>query len=142
MADRRVVCSYGQEVYGGSFVTQSIWYQQPIRCLRWLRHVFEEQYHNPEERVIRFGEETMELMQCEGVTKEQAHALVEQVWNKPVGERSQELGGVMVTLATYLAVTEQDAGSAFEEEFARCERPDVIEKIRAKHKTKAVVSAK
>lgn len=108
----------------------------------WLEKVFPDHASDPEERIIRTVEEVLELAQCENVTREQMHALVDQVMDKPVGERSQELGGVMVTLASYCAVTGQDAGAAFNAEFARCNDPEVIVKIQRKHINKLVVSSK
>lgn len=114
---------------------------QKSRCLSWLRVVFNDDT-DVEERALRFGEEALELIQSLGVTHDQAKALVEQVYNKPVGDPKQELGGTMVTLASLCAVTELDAGEAFEREFDRCELPAVIEKIKRKHAQKAVVSSR
>lgn len=115
---------------------------QPDHCIQWLREVFGFASANDvEERLLRLGEETLELMQSRGVTREQAHALVEQVFNNPPGQPLQELGGVMVTLASYCAVDHQNPSDAFGYEFARCQQPDVKLKIKAKHATKAVVSS-
>lgn len=47
----------------------------------------------------RFFEESAELCQSTGMTREDAHELVEYVYNRPIGEPRQEVGGVMVTLA-------------------------------------------
>lgn len=96
-----------------------------------------------EERALRFGEESLELIQSLGTTKEQAHALVEQVFNKPLGDPFQELGGVLVTLSSVLTVVpELDADQAFETEMSRVEKPAMMEKVRQKHRWKAVVSAR
>lgn len=52
------------------------------------------------ERADRFTEEALELAQTmPGFSAERAHALVDYVFGRPVGERHQEVGGVMVTLA-------------------------------------------
>jgi len=51
------------------------------------------------ERNHRFLEEALELVQSLECTKSEAHQLVDYVFNRPVGEPKQELGGVMVTLA-------------------------------------------
>jgi uncharacterized protein YneF (UPF0154 family) len=51
------------------------------------------------ERNHRFLEESLELVQSLGCTKSEARQLVEYVFNRPAGEPTQELGGVMVTLA-------------------------------------------
>lgn len=114
---------------------------QPGRCLSWLRIVFGNDT-DKEERALRFGEEALELIQSLGVTREQAADLVTQVFDKPVGETEQELGGVMVTLASLCAVAELDAEQAFETEFDRCEQPETIEKIKNKHANKLVVSSR
>ena len=108
----------------------------------WLEKVFPDHASDPEERIIRTLEEVLELAQCEEVTREQMHALVDQVMDKPIGDPKQELGGVMVTLASYCAVTGMDAGNAFDAEFQRCNDPEVIVKIQRKHLGKLVVSSK
>ncbi|WP_419902103.1 DUF551 domain-containing protein [Kiloniella sp.] len=51
------------------------------------------------ERNHRFLEEALELVQSTGCTSSEAHQLVDYVFNRPVGELSQEVGGVIVTLA-------------------------------------------
>lgn len=51
------------------------------------------------ERNHRFLEESLELVQASGCTASEAHQLVDYVYGRPVGERAQEVGGVMVTLA-------------------------------------------
>jgi len=51
------------------------------------------------ERNHRFLEESLELVQACGCSQSEAHQLVDYVFNRPVGEVSQEVGGVMVTLA-------------------------------------------
>lgn len=114
-----------------------------LRCECWLEDVFGEiGITDVEERVLRFVEETLELAQAEGITREQALLLVQQVFDKPVGDADQELGGVMVTLGSYLAVAEKDGQKAFETEFARVDTPEMKAKIRTKHAGKLVMSSK
>ncbi len=114
------------------------------RVASWLKKVFgPESLTDVEERALRFGEESLELIEALGVTKDQAIALVNQVFDKGApGEKMQELGGVCVTLASLCNVAKLDANLAYEIEFARCERPEIIAKIQEKHRTKAVVSAR
>src|SRR5262249_43429859 len=54
---------------------------------------------NRTERSHRFLEESLELAQASGCSEEDAIALVRYVYSRPVGEITQETGGVMVTLA-------------------------------------------
>lgn len=51
------------------------------------------------ERNHRFLEEALELVQACGCTASEAHQLVGYVYGRPVGEKKQEVGGVVVTLA-------------------------------------------
>ena len=51
------------------------------------------------ERNHRFLEEALELVQSCGCTRSEAHQLVDYVFNRPVGEIEQEVGGATVTLA-------------------------------------------
>lgn len=114
-----------------------------VPMLRWLDEVFPNAGgRDPEERIIRTAEEVLELAQTENVTREQMHALVDQVFDKPVGDRMQELGGSLVTLCSYMAVRGLDGVKAFNDEFTRCRDPETIERIKAKHAQKAVVSSK
>ncbi|WP_202967471.1 hypothetical protein, partial [Pseudomonas abietaniphila] len=52
-----------------------------------------------QERNHRFLEEALELVQACGATASEAHQLVDYVYGRPVGDKIQEVGGVMVTLA-------------------------------------------
>ena len=61
-----------------------------------------------EERNHRFLEESLELVQSLGCTKEEALKLVEYVFSRPVGDPEQELGGVMVTAAALANANEMD----------------------------------
>lgn len=50
------------------------------------------------ERGMRSAEENIEVVQCCGVTAEELIALVWHVFDKPVGDIQQELGGAGMTL--------------------------------------------
>ena len=52
------------------------------------------------ERNHRFLEESLELVQACGCTADEAHQLVDYVYGRPSGEKEQEVGGVMTTLAS------------------------------------------
>jgi hypothetical protein len=89
------------------------------------------------ERGDRFLEESLELLQSGGYDRDRVTLLVDYVWNRPVGEPSQEVGGVGVTLAAYCLAFGLDMHEAFETELARILQPEIVEKIRIKQATKA-----
>jgi hypothetical protein len=72
-----------------------------------------------EERNHRFLEEALELVQACGCTAGEAHQLVEYVYGRPVGEKGQEVGGVMVTLAALCLANDLDMHAEAETELAR-----------------------
>ena len=55
------------------------------------------------ERGARVGEEGIETMQSCGVSREQAHKIVDMVYDKPVGHLPQEIAGVAFTLLALCA---------------------------------------
>jgi NTP pyrophosphatase (non-canonical NTP hydrolase) len=87
-----------------------------------------------EERSHRFIEEALELIQACGTSKSEALQLVDYVFNRPVGETSQEVGGVMVTLAALCLAHKLDMHQAAETELARIWTK--VEQIRAKQAAK------
>ena len=94
------------------------------------------------ERADRFTEEALELAQTmPGFSAERAHALVDYVFGRDVGERKQEVGGVMVTLAALCLAAGEDMHDAGENELARISQPHIVEKIRAKQAAKPTGSA-
>lgn len=86
--------------------------------------------NNLQERNHRFLEESLELVQATGCTKEEAYMLVDYVYGRPVGEPFQEVGGVMVTLAVLCVAAGLDMQTNGETELSRVWT--MIEKIRAK----------
>jgi hypothetical protein len=91
------------------------------------------------ERADRFIEEALELVQATGYSADRAHALVDYVFNRPVGVAFQEVGGVMVTLAALCNPHDINMDGAAETELARVWTK--IDKIREKHASKPVGSA-
>lgn len=87
-----------------------------------------------EERNHRFLEEALELVQACECTASEAHQLVDYVFNRPVGEPPQEVGGVMVTLAALCLAQGMDMHEAGEAELARIWTK--VEQIRAKQAAK------
>ena len=94
--------------------------------LAWAETTFGERVaHSEKERAFRVMEEALELGQTiDGVTREDAHQLVDYVFDKAPGDVNQEVGGAIVTLAAFCAVK----GLSIEEEFLR-EYTRIIGKI-------------
>lgn len=69
----------------------------------WTRATFGEDMMAPHERIMRFVEEAAELAQAEGLPVERVEDIVSYVYARPVGDPSQELGGVSLTLLAYAA---------------------------------------
>ncbi|CAJ0737816.1 hypothetical protein R16034_00858 [Ralstonia edaphis] len=87
-----------------------------------------------QERNHRFLEEALELVQACGATASEAHQLVDYVYGRPVGEKHQEIGGVMVTLAALCLAQGEDMHAAGETELARIWTK--VDQIRAKQAAK------
>lgn len=106
-------------------------YSFQVRCLKWiLAWLNSKLVWNKQERNQRFLEEALELVQSLDMDRETAHALVDYVFGRPKGEPSQELGGVMNTIALLAETNSMSMWHAGEEELSRCW--DNIEKIKAK----------
>ena len=86
------------------------------------------------ERNHRFLEESLELVQSTGCTKDEALQLVDYVYSREIGETTQEVGGVMNTLAALCIAHDIDMLHAGEIEIERCWTK--VEKIRAKQAAK------
>lgn len=86
------------------------------------------------ERNHRFLEESLELVQACGCTASEAHQLVDYVFSRPKGQRYQEIGGVMVTLAALCIANSYSMNDCGEIELNRIWT--VIDKIRAKQAAK------
>ena len=94
--------------------------------------------HSLEERCLRFFEEAGELCQALGMTEDQARELVSYTWSRDKGEPSQEVGGVMVTLAAMCHAANLDMAADGEAELVRIDTPETIDKIRRKHHAKTL----
>lgn len=112
-------------------------FQQNVR--NWMMDCFGPKIASDrKERNYRFLEEALELVQANGCSIEDAHALVEYVFNRPEGEANQELGGVMVTLAALCNTANLMIEEAAWKEMARVwEKKD---EIRAKQASKKIKS--
>lgn len=101
----------------------------------WLFKCFGVEVANDKtERNHRFLEESLELVQACGCTKSEAHQLVDYVFSRPEGDKFQEIGGVMVTLAGLCSANELEMNHCGDEELERVW--EKIDEIRAKQKAK------
>lgn len=108
-------------------------YQQRVE--RWLDACFPPAVRSDRaERTHRFLEEALELAQANGCSRDDALALVEYVFGRPVGRPDQEVGGVMVTLAGLCSASGINMDDAGDRELER--NWDRIETIRAKQQAK------
>lgn len=105
------------------------------RCRLWVEKTFGHQTSETRQKGFRFLEEAVELVESLGMTRENCHKIVDYVFdrNSP-GEPYQELGGVMVTLATVAQVNGMNMLTAGSDEITRCEAN--TDKIREKDKRK------
>lgn len=111
------------------------------RCTAWGREVLgEEAVRNPKERGLRHSEEAIELAQSLGVTRQQMYALIRQVYDKPVGEPSQEVAGSLFTLYVLADVIGVDPEVALAKELERVSHPQVMQHCRDKQKAKVMAT--
>lgn len=105
------------------------------RVKPWLLACFGEEISADKvERRHRFIEEALELLQAMGGTRDEAIQLVDYVFDRPVGEPHQEVGGVMITLAALCLASGLDMHKAGEDELARIWTK--VDQIRAKQAAK------
>ena len=89
---------------------------------------------NEVQRNHRFMEEALELVQSCNMTKEEVLEMVEYVFNRDIGEKEQEVGGVLVSLAALCEVQDIDMMHAGQVELDRVWTK--IPEIKAKQLTK------
>lgn len=107
------------------------------RVLNWLMACFSQAIcRDTTERNHRFLEEALELVQSTGCTRSEAHQLVDYVFDRPVGETFQEVGGVAITLSALCSCVDIDQDEAGEAELARISAPAIMDRIRAKQAAK------
>lgn len=103
----------------------------------WLIQCFGEEIASDKlERNDRYIEESLELVQSCGYTRDRAHDLVDYVFDRPVGEKHQEVGGSIITLAALCVAQDINMQAAGYEELARITQPEVMKKIQIKQATK------
>lgn len=107
------------------------------KVVAWAKECFPEGVVNDRvERTHRFLEEALELAQAMGCSRGEAYQLVDYVFDRPVGEIGQEVGGTMVTLAALCHAAGVDMAFCAAVELDRITQPDTIKRIRAKHAAK------
>lgn len=90
------------------------------RVWNWSVHCFGSRLTEDwSERAPRFLEESLELGQAAGLTKEDALKLVDYVYDRPAGKVEKEIGGVLITLAILAGCAEVDMMRAGEDELLR-----------------------
>lgn len=107
----------------------------------WIEECFgKEIAYDKAERNHRFLEEALELVQACECTAEEAHMLVDYVFNRPVGEMTQEVGGAIVTLNSLCNAHNVDLEECGDVELARIQQPEIMQKIKTKQATKPKAS--
>lgn len=106
-------------------------FQQAV--LDWMRQVLPGWAEKKHERLFRFMEESMELVQSLGMTNDEVVRVVNYVYSRPAGQPPQELGGTMLTLAALSTAHDIDMVIEGWEELLRVYDPAVVAKIKAKH---------
>lgn len=108
-------------------------YQERVE--QWLEACFPPSVRSDRgERTHRFLEEALELAQANGCSRTDALALVDYVFGRPQGDPVQEVGGVMVTLASLCSATGLNMNESGDLELAR--NWDRIDEIRGKQQSK------
>ena len=113
-------------------------FQWLVRC--WVVKAFGiEVLRDRRERALRLIEEAVELGQAIGLDALEVQRLVAYVYSRPVGEPSQEVGGVLVTALAAAEALGLEAEDCLRTEVERINQPDVVEKCRANQFVKRVV---
>lgn len=88
------------------------------------------------ERLARFMEEANETCQAFGMSREDAHHLVDYTYGRPAGDPSKEIGAAMLTLTSLCVVAGYDLAGCAEADLEKLQRPETIARIRAKRSTR------
>ncbi|WP_230958906.1 hypothetical protein [Burkholderia stagnalis] len=132
---RELVMATSESLFGEDALARAPEAAFQSRVQPWLLECFGAEIASDRaERNHRFLEEALELVQACGCTASEAHQLVDYTFSRPLGEPTQEIGGVMVTLAALCLANGRDMHAAAEAELARVWTK--VEQIRAKQATK------
>lgn len=88
------------------------------------------------ERVARFFEEALETVQAFGMTPDEAEKLLDYTFSRPVGWPMKEIGSAFLTLTSLCVVAGIDASACAEADLEKLQRPETIDRIRAKRATR------
>lgn len=88
------------------------------------------------ERTARFFEESNEICQALGMTREEAHALVDYTYDRPAGDPKKEIGSASLTLTSLCVVAGYDRSECEEADLEKLTRPETMARIRAKRSTR------
>lgn len=109
------------------------------RVAPWLQVCFGEAIvKDRNERGLRLMEETSELVQALGLSRQEVFAVVDYVFDRPVGKVPMEIGAVCVSLAALCIGTGHDMDREAETELRRIWGK--VDAVRAKHFGKPVIS--
>jgi hypothetical protein len=106
------------------------------RADRWLDAVTDGDPTDLQERRDRYSEESLELVQALGATREGMHELVDYVFSRPVGEPGDEMGDTKLCLANLASWAKLNMDACGEAMLARRSKPESVAKIRRKRSTR------
>lgn len=110
-------------------------YQEKIKI--WDEETFGVKKDHSPTVAIRVLEEVIELCQCHDIDIETMLKVIDQVYSKPVGEISQEVAGILVSLLNYSNHAGVNAEESLLKELVRIEIDKEL--IREKNKLKISV---
>ncbi|TWD58148.1 hypothetical protein FB480_101903 [Agrobacterium vitis] len=88
------------------------------------------------ERNARALEQSMETAQAFGMSRDEAMALVDYTFSRPVGDPRKELGAKILTAFSLGITAGIDVMAAAEDELQKMQQPETIARIRAKRATR------
>lgn len=104
---------------------------------KWVRSTFGDECQvDTRERGLRLVEEALELGQSVGITREDALAVLQQVYSRPKGEVHQEFGGLMITTLALAENQKQDLHECLVDEWNRINTTEVILKAKRRQAEK------
>ena len=103
------------------------------RVVNWLRVCYVGIRQAPKTRAFRFTEESLELTQACGISKDEVLELVDYVYSRPVGTIEKEAGAVILTLSAVCSNYGIDMHEVAYNEIDRMSNPESIERTRNKN---------